>query len=80
MPKDCCPRIVITQNKLILAFSVNAAFKLKIELSIFSRHYTVSLIYNFLQAVAENKRVKMDFCPLRNSQDSMWAEKKAKSK
>lgn len=42
MPKDCCPRIVITQNRLNLAFSVNATFKLKIEFSIFSRNYTLA--------------------------------------
>lgn len=56
MPKDCCPRIVITQNRLILEFSVNATLKLKIEFSIFSRNYTFSLIYNFLQAVAKIKK------------------------
>lgn len=57
MPKDCCPRIV-TQNRLILAFSVHATFKLEIGFSIFSRNDTFSLIYNFVQAVAIKKTQK----------------------
>lgn len=61
MPKDCCPRIVITQNRLILAFSVNATFKLKIEFSFSSRNHTCSLIYNFLQAAAKNDYLKWIF-------------------
>lgn len=72
MPEDCCPRNVIAQNKLTLVFSVNAAFKLKIEFSIFSRHYTISLIYNFLQAVAKTNDVKWISVL---SQDTVWAKR-----
>lgn len=61
MPKDCCPRIVITQNRLILAFSVNATFKLKIKFSFSSRNHKFSLIYNFLQAAAKERLLKMTF-------------------
>lgn len=67
-----CQKIVVrvsSSHKIILAFSVNATFKLKIEFSFSSRNHTFSTMYNFLQAAAKKDYLKWTSVFLKNSQD-----------
>lgn len=65
-----CQRIVVrvsSSHKIILAFSVNATFKFKIEFSFSSTNHTFSLIYNFLQAAAKKVYSKLTFILLKKT-------------